>query len=369
VLLAAASPLLVLYSAEARAYALLSVLCLSAFLLAARGPETRGRLAALAAVSAAVLYTHYLALFAVAALATVSLLERRTRSALAIAAGSLPFLAWAPIMSAQPHAAVAWMHEPPSELVGGILSSLGGAGDIPRPFGAPLPMPLVLAGVALTLACALPLARSWRDDADARRAVAFVVLFFGAVLLASLVRPVAFAGRTEMAVLPVFLWTIAAGGERSRALRLTAFAMAALAIVCSATLLSGSHPPSAPARAFERLATVERPGDAIVAGAHFYLPARLAADRGRLRSPVYAFPADQAAHPGWTAPVGLSPTDGALLDGILARAAPGSRVFFVLPESYAAALGRKLRARGVTTPIVRSPEMAILAWSPASGAR
>src|SRR4030095_3449855 len=198
--LAALSPLLLLYAAEARAYALLSLECVTIFLLATRGDESRGRLGAAALVAAAALFTHYLALFAVAAVAIVALTEKRMRSALAVVAGGLPFLAWVPVMRSQPHAAVAWMHESPSELVAGILSSLGGAGDIPTPFGPPLPGVLVWSGIALALLLGFLLARQWRGDAELRRAGAFLVFFFGGVLFASFARPIAFVWRPESAV-------------------------------------------------------------------------------------------------------------------------------------------------------------------------
>ena len=109
VLLASLSPLVVLYSAEARAYALLSVLVLALFLLAVEVARVPPRLAALALLSAALLYTHYLAIFAVGAAVAVAAAEKRLRSALAVVAGSLLFLFWVPVMLRQPRAAVAWM--------------------------------------------------------------------------------------------------------------------------------------------------------------------------------------------------------------------------------------------------------------------
>lgn len=361
--LAAASPLLLLYSAEARAYGLLSLACFALFLLALRGEESPRRLAAAAAVCAAALYTHYLAIFAVGSLALVALAEKRTRSALALVVGAIPFLFWLPVMAAQPRDAIAWMRETPSELVTGILSALGGAGDVPHPFGPPLPTPVVFAGMAVALATALALARLWRTDADARRASAFLVFFLGSVLFASLARPVAFAGRTEMAILPVWLWIVALAGERSRAVRIASTAMMGVALLSSAFLLASHREPPDSAVALERIERMARPGDALVAGAHFYLPARLAADRGRLPIPVHAFPAEQATHPGWSVPVRLRPEDVVAVQAALARSAPGSRVYLWLPPSYAGALHRLLVSHGVVREIVRTPEVVLLSWS------
>lgn len=366
--LAAASPLLLLYSAEARAYGLLATECLALYLLTLRGAESLRRLAAVALVCAAALYTHYLALFAVGSLTLVALAEKRTRSALAMIVGAIPFLFWVPVMAGQPREAIAWMHEPPSKFVAGVLSALGGGGEVPSPFGPPLPRPLPLAGVAIALVTAFLLARLWRSDADARRASAFLVLFFGGVLLASVARPVAFAGRTEMAILPVWLWTVALAGERSRAVRIASTATMGVALLSSAFLLASHRERPAPALVLESIERIARPGDVLVAGAHFYLPALLDTDRGRLRIPVLPFPVDQAAHPGWSVPVRLRPEDVAAVEAVLARSAPGSRVYFELPPSYAGALHRLLVSRGVVKEIVRTPEVVLLSWSRRSAA-
>jgi hypothetical protein len=364
--LAALSPLLLLYSAEARAYALLALECLTVFLLATRGEESPRRLGTAALVSAAALFTHYLALFAVAAVAVVAVAEKRRRSAVAVATGAVPFLAWVPVMRAQPHAAVAWMHEPPSELVTGILSSFGGAGDIPAPFGPPLPAALVWIGVALALLLGILLARQWRDDPEIRRAGAFLVLFFGGVLFASFARPVAFAGRTEMAVLPVWMWAVALGGERSRWTRIGSLAVALVAAVSSVLLLAAPRYESAPDRALEHLERMVRPGDVLFASAHLYLPARLAADRGQLRIPAHAFPAEQALHPGWSVPRWPGPPDAAAVTRALAEAGPEGRVFFLVPRSYPVALRPLLAGGGGpgrTRRLAESPEMLLLVWT------
>jgi len=361
-LLASVSPLLVLYSAEARAYALLSVLVFALFLLAADARETPGRLAAIALLSAALLYTHYLALFAVGAAVAVAAAEKRPRAALAVLAGSLLFLFWVPVMARQPHAAVAWMHEPAAELVTGLLSSFGGAGQIPHPFGAPHPPALVSLGAGLGLLLALALARVWRGDVRLRRAVAYLVLFFGGVVFASFARPVAFAGRTEMAVLPIWLWTVALGADRSRLARLATWGVAAVSVLATLLLLEGHRgpPPPRPLEALERIA---RPGDVLFTGAHSYLPARLEADRGRLRTSLHAFPLSQASHPGWANPTRLRPEDLAEVQRALDSADGDGRVFFQVPPSYVHVLAPILTRRGVVRQIAESPEMVILFWS------
>ena len=362
-LLASLSPLLLLYSAEARAYALLSALVFALFLLAAEVRETPARLLAIALLSAAALHTHYLALFAVGAAVVVAAAEKRPRSALALLAGSLLFLPWVPILARQPRAAVAWMHEPAGELVTGLLSSFGGAGRIPDPFGPPLPGALVALGAALALLLAFPLARFWRSDLRLRRAVAYLVLFFGGVVFASLIRPVAFAGRTEMAVLPIWLWTVALLADRSRVAKLSAWGVAAVSAVAT-LLLVASHRGPAVTGPLEALEKVARPGDVLFTGAHLYLPARLEADRGRLRMTLHAFPLEQASHPGWANPTRPRREDAAAVQSALDSAGEGGRVFFQVPPSYAHVLVPMLTRRGVLRPIAESPEMVILLWTP-----
>ena len=363
VLLASLSPLLLLYSGEARAYALLAAMVLALFLLGTEAEEAVVTLGVIALLSAALVFAHYLSIFAVLAVAAVAAAEKRTRSALAVVVGSLPFLLWLPILLRQPPAAVAWMHEPAAELVTGIASSFGGAGRIPAPFGPPLPGALVALGSALALLIALSLALSWRDDTRLRRAAAFLVLFFGGVVFASLARPVAFAGRTEMAVLPVWLWTVALLADRSRLARAAAWGVAAVSLVASLLLLEVHRVPTLrpPLDALERIA---RPGDVLFTGAHFYLPARLDADRGKLGMTLHAFPLEQASHPGWAVAVRLPREDLAAVERELDRAAlDGARVYFQVPPSFVRVLGPILARRGVVRQLADSPEMVLLVWS------
>lgn len=360
-LLAAASPLLLLYSAEARAYSLLALLCLALFLLTQVVRESRTALFSTALLTTAALHTHYLAMLAVGALLLVAATEKRGRSVLALIAGSVPFLFWLPVLTGQPPDAVAWMRERPSEIVLGISAALGGAGRVPSPLGPPLPPWLVGLGAALGLLLVAGIALRWRGEPALRRALAFLVLFLGAAILASLLSPVAFAGRTEMAVLPVWLWAVARGAEGSRTLRLLAAAAFVVAAVSSVLLFSAPRTESLPAQALDALAADARPDDVLFAGAHFYLPARLAADRGRLPLNLRAFPSEQALHPGWS--VGAVPReeDRRAVEAALARA--GGRVFFQVPPSYGVALQPLVAGRGVTRRLGETPDMLFLVWS------
>jgi hypothetical protein len=362
-LLSAASPLLLLYAAEARAYALLALFGFSLFVLALVLPERPRLFAPILLLSAAILYTHYLGIFVVGALVIVAAAEKRRRSLLALLAGAASFAFWIPVMARQPWQAVSWMHETPSELVMGILSSLGGSGDIPSPFGPPLPTALVVAGVTLAAILAFALAGQWHSEADLRRGSAFLVLFFGGIVFASIAQPVAFAGRTEMAILPVWIWMVSRAADKSRLARIASFAVTGVAAVSSVILLTVRREPSASSRALQFVERAARPGDVLIAGAHFYLPARLDADRGRLKIPVHAFPASQAEHPGWSGAIRMRPEELAAVADVLERAGPHDRVFFEMPPSYAAALDGMLRTRGVSKEIVSTAEIVVLVWS------
>lgn len=360
-LLAAASPLLLLYSAEARAYAPLALLCFALFLCALVGRESPAVLVATATLSAAALYTHYLAILAVGSLVLVAAAEKRVRSAIAALAGAIPFLFWVPVLAGQPPEALAWTHERAGDVVFGALSALGGAGRVPAPLGPPLPDAIGRIGVVLGLLLAAGLALRWRKEEALRRALAFLVLFLGAALFAPGGSPIAFAGRTEVALLPVWLWAVALGADTSRFLRLMAVAAFAVAGISSALLLSSPRVERLPARALAALVEDARPGDVLFAGAHFYLPARLAADRGRLAMPVQAFPLDQATHPGWSVAARPRPEDYEAVERAL-RSARG-RVFFQVPPSFGGPLRRTLAGRGVTRRLGESPDMLLLVWS------
>jgi hypothetical protein len=100
-----------------------------------------------------------------------------------------------------------------------------------------------------------------------------------------------------------------------------------------------------------------------VAGAHFYLPARLAADRGRLTIPVEAFPPDQASHPGWAFPRWPGLEDLAGVDRAIEAAGATGRVFLLVPPSYRLALAPVIGRRGVTRRLVETQEMLLAVWS------
>jgi hypothetical protein len=345
--------MLLLYAAEARPYALLALEGMGIFLLALRGVERGRRLAWTALLCAAALYTHYLALFLLAALAAVALLCGRRRSAAAVAVGALFFLPWIPILARQPAAATAWMRESVVSSLSGFLSALGGAGRAPSPLGGPLPAPVFWAGAAVGLLALVGLASAPPGAREARAAAAVTLLTLGAVLAASALRPAAFPGRSELAVLPIWLWGIAAAGATSRLARAACAAVAVTGAASCALLVWAPRGTPLYSETATQVVALARPADLLVAGGAFYLPARLAADRGELKARLIAVPAELEEHPGWIPAALPSPADLARLKSEISALSPEARTYVLLPPLLATpglreALGRNGRLRLLT---------------------
>lgn len=362
ILLLGTHALLGLYAAEARAYALLALLSLLLFRFALAGEERPGRLAAALGLATLALYTHYLAMPAVAALVLLALVRRRRRTALALSGAALLFLPWIPVLAAQPAAAISWMREPVGASAVGFLSALGGVGRIPLPFGPPLPPILPALGLAAGVALLWAVLAFARRDPEARDAILFVAGVLGAALAVSLWIPFAFAGRTEMAVLPVWIFAVARAAERSRAARACGIAAAALGLIALGLLAAGPHPPPSAARAASALERLARPGDTLFAGPGLYLPLRIAADRGRLAAGLSAFPGEVADHPGWWEPAAPGASDYEKVSAAT-REARGE-VWLLLPPGFVTPqLEEILRARGSVRELPLRPEAVLLHWT------
>ena len=361
--LLATSALLTFYAAEARAYALLALFDLALFLLLRRPGMGWPRAAAIAACTAAALATHSLAALFVAAVGLIALLERRWRDAAAVAAGGVLFLPWAPVLLRQPPESTAWIHEPFGWSVAGFLSAFGGVGRIPPAFGPPAPSILFWAGVSVGTVSTVTLAAAARRDPELRAALAATALPLAAALAASPLRPIAFAGRTEMAVLPVWIWAVARGAAQGRLARAAASSAAVLGALALAVTVPVPRPEPSPQRVTTALEALVRPADLVVAGTAFYLPARLARDRGALRAPLAALPRELERHPGWFPLAPLSPEGYAELAATLAGRPGSSRVWLMIHPLFATQrLSDVLEARGDAREVLRTPDAVVLLW-------
>ena len=364
--LAAVSPALLLYAAEGRAYGLLAALDLAIFLLLFCGRPTAGRLAAGGAAAAAALWTHYLALFFLAAAGLLLVATRRWRAAGALAAGGLLFLPWIPVLLAQPREATAWIHEPAGRSAQMFLAALGGSARVPLPVGVPLPPALLFASAAVGAALAVSLAIGSARDPELRDAVLLTGGTLVLLLAASLFRPVAVAGRSEMTILPIWLWAVAMSAAVARPTRFVAAAAVAGGILTSAWTLAAERPEPPPARVARLLARVVQPTDRVIASTAFYLPIRLATDRGEIRGQLRAFPPDLADHPGWFVPAPPPRAAYEALPSDLSGVPSGGRVFLVAHPLWAGPqLDRVLSIGGTVREMVREPDALVVVWSPA----
>jgi hypothetical protein len=332
--LTAASPLLLVYAAEARPYALLSAFGLALFVLSLAAEERGPLLSAAALIAAAALYTHYLAIFLVGSLAIVALLRRRGKSAAALLAGCALFAPWLPTLLRQPAEATAWMHEPAAFSSAAMLSALGGAGRVPDPLGGPLPSPLLWAGAAIGLLALAGVAAARSEAVPARDAVLVTLLTLSGVLLASLLgRAVAFPGRTELSVLPIWLWGLASAAGTSRLAR-AAVAAAALSGALSCAALLAKAPRESPpyVETAAKLVRETGPSDVIAAGGAYYLPLRLASETKRLAARLVAVPSELAKHPGWIPARTPAPKELLRLGRELAAVPPGGRAYLLVPS-------------------------------------
>lgn len=192
-----------------------------------------------------------------------------------------------------------------------------------------------------------------------------VALTLAMALLASVVRPVAFAGRTEMAVLGVWLWAGARAAESDRLARQAMIAGILVATVSSLFVLTQRRAEPTGPQAIAILAHSVRPGDRVFAGPGLYLPARLASDRGQIAVPIDSMPSELARHPGWFAPAPPRDEDYRELETALARLPSESRVWILMhPLSYSTRLAAILAVAGSPRVIVSGPDALLIEWSP-----
>lgn len=360
----ACSPLAAVYSAEARPYAPLALLALLLFLLTRAEPVSAPRAIPLVAVATALLYTHYLALFLVAALALECAVRRRWRTLAALATAGVLFLPWLPVLARQPPAATGWMRESARASAIGLVSALGGAGRIPDPLGGPLSSPLFLAGAAIGVVLIGMIAIRARRDFAVGEAFIVVAGTLALVAAAGAVRAVAFAGRSEMVVLPIWLWGLARAGTGVRAARIGAWACVAAGALSIISLVAAPRPTPIPQAVVAHVARVAAPGDLVVALPRFILPALLAAQRGTLSARVESLPAEAARHPGWFVPEAPGESQERELERTLAMRRRGAVYILLHPLEATPGMRRVLASRGRAREMLRHPEALLVRWEP-----
>ena len=335
-LLLAASPTLFFYSGEARAYGLLSALGFLLFVSTFRARTPRAASIGAALAAALLPWTHYLGVFVVAGSIVLCAARRKFRLVLVQAVAVLPFLLWVPVALAQPRPTIAWSEETFGASLERALGVFSAWAE-PAPYFTAFRPPAAVLGALLGAALIAGAAAVARRNRAVRDALVFSALPIFAAAAAALWRPVYFAGRTEMAVLPVALWAFARAARRSRFVRaLTAVSIGAGAFAIGAALVAIPPEPSYGATA-AAVSAAARPADLVVASDADYLPLRLAADRGALRAPLLGIPEAIEAHPGWFEPGKLDrpASETRRLEGFLGGRPAGTAVFFAVPPDPA----------------------------------
>jgi hypothetical protein len=284
-LLGASSPWAIYYGTDTRMYSLMALEAVLWYLAVARALQqpSRGRLAAVAAVTAALMYTHYWDLYLVA-IGCVWLLwrswrESRTREHMryaspgairktlwAMAAGVGIWLPWSPVFLYQMlHTGTPWAGAPgPANLLS-VFNLFSG----PGPWGELLTFLLFsLAGLAL-FAKAGPHATSviveMRVQPRARLVGLLVVGTLSMAVLVGMVTGAAFDGRYIAVVFPLFALLCALGLSTFASRRATA---GLLALACVAGLLSAkvqnSQPRTQAVTVAADLNLQAQPGDMVV---------------------------------------------------------------------------------------------------------
>jgi hypothetical protein len=335
-LLLAASPLLFFYSAEARPYALLSAVSFLLFLAGFRARDTPHSRLTAAIAAAALPWIHYLGIFVVAGSLILCLIRKRWAGGSLQLAGASVFLIWAPIASHQRLPSLAWNQSTASSSFLRAPEAFGFWGEIP-PYFSDWRTPAHWAGAVIGFALVAAAAAEARKSRAIRDALVFSLVPLSLAMLASVVSPIYFPGRTEMATLPVALWGFARASRRSSAVN----ALTLAAVLAGTIVIAESFPhPAGPypySETAKFLGTRARSADLVVGAEANYLPLRLSQDRGDLAAPLLGLPSAIELHPGWFE-TGTPPQDEAEIDRLrkaVSGVRPGGKIYLAIPPDPA----------------------------------
>lgn len=284
-LLGACSPWAIYYATDTRPYSAMALEAIAFYLLVSRALEfpSRGRLLAVSAITAALLYTHYWDLYLVGTAGLWALWrawrERRTgrcpertyphaagKIAWAMVGGGVLFLPWSPVFVAQVlHTGTPWTSPPgPYDLLQ-VLTYFGGVGH----WGTLLTFLLfALVGLAV-FARSGPLSTTVLLEPvvqpRSRLLSFFVVGTLGLAVVAGLVTGAAFDSRYVAVVFPLFIVLCALGVAAFGSVRVTS-GFLAVAVVCG--IFSARQWNSQPRAQAVQVAAVlnarAQPGDMVV---------------------------------------------------------------------------------------------------------
>jgi mannosyltransferase len=356
-LLGATSPWAVYYGTDTRMYSLMALEAILWYLAVRRALElpSRGRLIALGAVTAALMYTHYWDLYLVAVggawLLVRAWVERRSgeprapeypgaaaKSLVAMICGGVVWLPWSPVFVFQVlHTGTPWAGAPsPVDLLSvfGFFAGVGAWGEL---------LTFLLFGLVGLAIFARPGPRAtsviveMRAQPRARFVAVLVAGSLGAAVLAGILTGAAFDNRYIAVVFPLFVLLCALGVTTFTSRKVTS---AMLAVACTAGLLTAQDQNSQPRTQAVQVAAVlnaqAQPGDMVV-----YCPDQLgpAVDR-LLKVPdvtQVTFPRGiSPARVDWVNYLSvIQNTDvGTFAEGIVKKLNPGSTLWLVWRNGY-----------------------------------
>jgi mannosyltransferase len=356
-LLGATSPWAVYYGTDTRMYSLMALEAILWYMAVRRALElpSRGRLIALGAVTAALMYTHYWDLYLVAVggawLLVRAWVERRSgeprapeypgaaaKSLVAMICGGVVWLPWSPVFVFQVlHTGTPWAGAPsPVDLLSvfGFFAGVGAWGEL---------LTFLLFGLVGLALFARPGPRAtsviveMRAQPRARFVAVLVAGSLGAAVLAGILTGAAFDNRYIAVVFPLFVLLCALGVTTFTSRKVTS---AMLAVACTAGLLTAQDQNSQPRTQAVQVAAVlnaqAQPGDMVV-----YCPDQLgpAVDR-LLKVPdvtQVTFPRGiSPARVDWVNYLSvIQNTDvGTFAEGIVKKLNPGSTLWLVWRNGY-----------------------------------
>lgn len=318
----AIAPLHVHYSREARMYALLLLFLSGAigFLLRALELEGRARLKSWVGYvlcGALAIWTHYFAVFALAAAPFAAIGRGRRAFASAWAATmavgilALPLVPWALAQSRLP--ATEWIGEayraipPPRAILRSLEIFVPGA-LYPLyaqfHFRAPLwsPLPFLLLAIVLLPGAEVAIRGRGTERTLARAGLAFLLVPLGLMQLVSLFRPVYLLGRYDLVAFPGF--AVLAGIGIGRLPRPLAVLAGIGAVTLAAVSLAPEYaaPPgqtSLPRTVAERLVPALGPRDSLLFTGFSHTEVRYALRLAGVDPPFRTVPRSSADHAGW----------------------------------------------------------------------
>lgn len=347
-LLLCANPFAIRYATEARMYSLVvleSALAVVVVVLVLERP-TSGRLAAAAALTAALLYTHYWALYLVGAGALVLLVRAwrgggrasgEARLLAAMALGGALWLPWLPIFFYQAaHTGTPWATPAgPGALINLVTEYAGGASEGSRILGIALTLLIALG----TLGRAVDARRVELDLRGRRRARPLLGLLVGApalALAAGLASGSAFVPRYTSIVLPMFLLLAGFGIGVIVDRRVSSVLLAALVLLgFGISIQAASRNRTQAGQVAGYIAASARPGDLVV-----FCPDQLGPSTERLLGDRFRY----IAFPRGTDPrlvdwvdyedVNKAASPAAFARAVEARVSPSNDIWLVSSTSY-----------------------------------